>query len=44
MRKRLAGVTCERESKWMMVLYVLIPLLAILLLIVMPGLWKRWFS
>ena len=44
MRKRLAGFTFERESKWMMVLYVLIPLLAILLLIVIPGLWKRWLS
>jgi hypothetical protein len=44
MRKRFSTFTFERESRWMMVLYVLVPLLAILLLIVVPGLWRRWFQ
>jgi hypothetical protein len=43
MRKRFLGFTFERESHWMMVLYVLIPLLGILLWIVIPGLWRRLF-
>ena len=43
MRKRFLGFTFERESYWLAVLYVLIPLLGILLLIVIPGLWRRWF-
>jgi hypothetical protein len=42
MRKRFLGFTFERESYWMVVLYVLIPLLGILLGIVIPGLWRRW--
>jgi hypothetical protein len=43
MRKQFLGFTFERESHWMVVLYVLVPLLAILLGIVIPGLWRRWF-
>jgi len=44
MRKRLWNVTFERESYWLVLLYVLLPLLAILLSIIIPGLWHRWFS
>ena len=44
MRKRFLNFTFERESYWMVALYVLLPLLAILLSIVIPGLWHRWFS
>jgi hypothetical protein len=43
MPKRFLGFTFERESHWMLVLYVLIPLIGILLSIVIPGLWRRWF-
>jgi hypothetical protein len=43
MRKRLR-FTFERESYWMLVLYVLLPLLAILFAIVLPALRRRWFG
>jgi uncharacterized membrane protein YjgN (DUF898 family) len=43
MRNRFLTFTFERESRWVVVLYVLIPLLAILLFLVLPGLWHRWF-
>ena len=43
MRKRFFGFTFERESHWMVVWYLLVPLLAILFGIVIPGLWRRWF-
>jgi len=43
-RKRFRHFTFERESHWLVVLYIAIPLLAILLFIVMPGLWRRWFG
>jgi hypothetical protein len=43
MRKRFLGFTFERESHWMLLLYVLVPLLGILLLIVIPGLLRCWF-
>jgi hypothetical protein len=43
MRKRFLTFTFERESRWLVVLYVLIPVLAILFFIVLPGLWRRWF-
>ncbi len=33
----------QRESYWLVVIYVALPLLAILLAIVIPGLWRRWF-
>jgi hypothetical protein len=36
--KRFWIFTFERESYWMLVLYVLLPLLAVLLTIVIPGL------
>jgi hypothetical protein len=42
-RKRFLGFTFERESHWMLVLYVLVPLTGILLSIVIPGLGRRWF-
>jgi len=33
----------QRESYWLVVICVAVPLLAILLSIVLPGLWRRWF-
>jgi hypothetical protein len=42
--KRFLGFTFERESKWLVLLYIALPLLAILLAIVIPGLLRRWFS
>ena len=42
--KRFLGFTFERESHWMLVLYVLLPLLAILFSIVIPALRRRWFG
>jgi len=44
MKIRFVNFTFERESRWMLVLYVLLPLLAILLTIVIPGLWRRWLG
>jgi hypothetical protein len=44
MRKRFLTFTFERESRWLVVLYVLIPLLALLLFILLPGLSRRWSS
>jgi hypothetical protein len=44
MRKRFPHFTFERESRWMVVLYLLLPLLGILLAIVLPGLIRRWVS
>ena len=43
MRKRFLRFTFERESHWMVVVSILVPLLAILLGIVIPALWRRWF-
>ena len=34
----------ERESQWMLVLYLLLPVLAILLALVIPWVGRRWFS
>ena len=42
--KRFRDFTFEREAHWLVVLYIAIPLLAILLWIVIPGLWRRWFG
>ena len=42
-RKHFLRFTFERESYWMLVLYVLLPLLAILFAIVIPGV-MRWWS
>src|SRR5436309_20417 len=42
MRKRFLGFTFDRESYWI-VLLLLVPLLGILVWIVIPGLWQRWF-
>jgi hypothetical protein len=40
MRHRFAWFSFYREAKWMIVLYVLLPLLAVLLSIGLPGLWR----
>jgi len=42
MGKRFWNFTFERESYWLVLLYVLLPLLAILLMIIIPGLWRRF--
>jgi hypothetical protein len=42
MWRRLVRFNFERESHWMLILYVLIPLLLLILAIVLPGLWRRW--
>jgi len=42
--KRFLPFTFERESHWMLALYVLLPLLAILFSIVIPALRRRWFG
>jgi len=42
MNKLFGGFTFERESRWLIVLYVLLPLLLVLLSIVVPGLWRLW--
>ena len=42
MRRRFLGFTFERESYWMVILYVLVPLLGILLAIVIPGCWRMF--
>jgi hypothetical protein len=34
--------TFKREAQWLLAILIL-PLLAILLGIVLPGLWRRWF-
>jgi uncharacterized membrane protein YjgN (DUF898 family) len=44
MKNRRVHFMFERESRWMIVLYVLLPLLAILFAIVIPGLWRRWLG
>jgi hypothetical protein len=44
MLKRLRTFTFEREARWLVALYVVIPLLAIVLCTVLPALWRRWFS
>jgi len=33
----------KREAYWLVAIYLILPLLAILLSIVIPGLWRRWF-
>ena len=43
MRKRFLTFTFERESRWLLVLYLLGPLLAMLLSIVLPAFWRWWF-
>jgi hypothetical protein len=43
MRKRFLWFTFEREAKWLVVLYVLLPLILILFAIVIPGILRRWF-
>ncbi|MGB2715365.1 MAG: hypothetical protein WBC51_14375 [Vicinamibacterales bacterium] len=43
MRRRFLWFTFEREAKWLVVLYVLLPLILILFAIVIPGILRRWF-
>lgn len=42
MGRRFWKFTFERESYWLVLIYVLLPLLAILLSIIIPGLWRRF--
>ena len=42
MGKRFWNFTFERESYWLVLLDVLLPLLAILLTIMIPGFWQRF--
>ena len=43
-RKNLSGpFTFEREAKWLVVIYLLLPLLGILAAIVIPAVLRRWF-
>jgi hypothetical protein len=44
MRRRFLWFTFQREAKWLVALYVLLPLLLILSAIVIPGILRRWFS
>ena len=44
MRKRFIQFTFEREAKWLVVLFVLLPLLGMLVLIVIPGILRRSFG
>ena len=44
MSKRFLSFTFEREAKWLVVLFVLLPLLGILFAIVFPGILRRWLS
>lgn len=39
--RRMFRFSFERESYWLVVLYVLLPLLAMLLTVFIPGLWRR---
>jgi hypothetical protein len=41
--RKIFRFSFERESYWLLVICVVVPLLAILLSIVIPGLWRRWF-
>jgi hypothetical protein len=40
--KRFLWFTFEREAKWLVVIYILLPLLGILLAIIIPGLIRRF--
>jgi hypothetical protein len=42
--RKIFRFSFERESYWLLVIYVVVPLLAILVAIVIPGLLRRWFS
>ena len=44
MAKRFLWFTFEREAKWLLVLYLLVPLAGILLAIVIPGIVRLLFS
>jgi hypothetical protein len=40
MKRRFVSFTFEREARWLMVLYVVVPFLLALIAIVIPGLWR----
>jgi hypothetical protein len=42
--RKIFRFSFQHESYWLVVICVALPLLAILLLILIPGLWRRWFS
>jgi hypothetical protein len=42
--RKIFRFSFERESYWLAVICVVVPLLAILISIVIPGLWRRWFE
>jgi hypothetical protein len=41
--RKIFRFSFPRESCWLVVICVALPLLAIMLWIVIPGLWRRWF-
>ena len=41
--RKISRFSFHREPYWLVVICVAVPLLAILLSIVIPGLWRRWF-
>ena len=41
--RKIFRFSFQRESYWLVVICVVLPLLAILLAIAIPGLWGRWF-
>jgi competence protein ComGC len=40
--RKIFRFSFQRESYWLVAIYVVVPLVAILLFIVIPGLWRRW--
>jgi hypothetical protein len=40
--RKIFRFSFQRESYWLVAIYLVVPLLAILLFIVVPGLWRRW--
>jgi competence protein ComGC len=41
--RKIFRFSFEREAYWLVAICVVVPLLAILVLIVIPGLWRHWF-
>ena len=41
--RKIFRFSFERESYWLVIICVVVPLLGILVAIVIPGLWRRWF-
>jgi hypothetical protein len=44
MQKLLKHFTFEREAKWLVAIYLLLPLIGILAGFVIPAILRRWFS